>query len=230
MSVQRDLGAILSSKNKLKTTVIHDCVSLAIQKESSTLFIRKKFTIPAEIKLVGNIGNHARAKDLNTFIETVSIIINKFGRKDILFVQIGEFSKLTPDLMELVKTKKVENNILFLDKIEKASSVVPQFDVFLMTSEREGGPTSVLEAMLMGVPVVSTLVGVVPEVIKLGESGLYAPVKAAHLLATQVIEMVDNKMLQVKCSQNARQLIQKEFNSTVIAHQTKTLYEQIIQS
>ena len=229
-SVQRDLGAILSSKNKLKTTVIHDCVSLTIQKELPTFSIREKFSIPAEIKLVGNIGNHAKAKDLTTFIETVSVIVNQFDRKDILFVQIGEFSKLTPDLMELIKTKKVEKNILFLNKIEKASSVVPQFDVFLMTSEREGGPTSVLEAMLMGVPVVSTQVGVVPEVIKPGENGMFAPVKEANLLATHVIEMLDNELLHQKCSQNARELIQKEFNSNVIANQTKTLYEQLIQS
>jgi L-malate glycosyltransferase len=229
-SVQNDLGAILSAKSKVKTTVIHDCVSLAIQKDSPTISIREKYAISSEIKIVGNIGNHAKAKDLTTFINTVDIIINEMNRKDILFVQIGEFSKLTPDLMELVKSKKLEKNILFLGKLEKASSVVNQMDLFLMTSEREGGPTSVLEAMLIGVPVVSTQVGVIQEVIIPGESGFYAPVKDAMQLATKVIELLDDKMLQEKCSKNAKNLIENEFNSEIIAQKTFALYKQIMES
>jgi glycosyltransferase involved in cell wall biosynthesis len=229
-SVQNDMGAILSAKNRAKTTVIHDCVSLAIQNESPTLSIREKYAISSEIKLVGNIGNHAKAKDLTTLINTVDVVINELNRKDILFVQIGEFSKLTPVLMELVKSKKLEKNILFLDKLEKASSVVNQFDLFLMTSEREGGPTSVLEAMLIGVPVVSTQVGVIQEVIIPGESGFYAPVKEPKQLAAKVIELLDDEMLQEKCSKNAKYLIENEFNSEVIAQKTVTLYKQIIES
>lgn len=229
-SVQNDMGAILSEKNKSKITVIHDCVSLAIQNESPTIIIREKLSISKELKLVGNIGNHAKAKDLTTLIKTVDVVINQLNRKDIIFVQIGGFSKLTPELLELVKSKNIEKNILFLNKLDKASSVVNQLDLFLMTSEREGGPTSVLEAMLIGVPVVSTQVGVIKEVIIPGESGFYAPIKDSKELATKIIELLDDKVLQDKCIKNAKFLIENEFNSKVIAHETIALYKQIIES
>ena len=100
-------------------------------------------------------------------------MVNNLNRKDIKFIQIGEFTKNTPELKQLVKDKGLEDAIIFTDKIENASSLVPQFDAFLMTSQREGGPTSVLEAMLLGTPVVSTQVGVVPDVIQDGKKWFY---------------------------------------------------------
>jgi glycosyltransferase involved in cell wall biosynthesis len=63
-------------------------------------------------------------------------------------------------------------------------------DVFVMPSLFEGGPTSVLEAMAMQKPVVATSVGMVPEVIEDGRTGLVVPPGDAATLATGVIRLL----------------------------------------
>lgn len=221
-TVKRDLSKILNIKAKNKTIVIHDCISLDILNLTPTLDLRETYKIDSGFKIVGNIANHSNAKDLPTLINVVDEVVNKQNRKDIKFIQIGEFTKKTTELKQLVKDKGLENAIIFTDKIENASSLVPQLDVFLMTSEREGGPTSVLEAMLIGTPVVSTQVGVISDVIQNEENGFIAPVKDFKKLANKVLTILDDKNLQLEFTSKSKAIIKNEFTSEIIS---KILHE-----
>lgn len=227
-SVQRDLGKILNQEAKKKTVVVHDCVSIEIQSLNSSINLREAYNILFHSKIVGNIANHSNAKDLPTFINTVEVIIKDFKRNDIVFLQVGEFTKNTLHLKELVKEKGIENHIIFTDKIENASSIVNQFNVFLMTSQREGGPTSVLESMLIGVPVVSTNVGVVSEIIEDGKNGFIAPVKNYKLLAEKLLMILDNIDLQFSFSKKSKEMIVSNFTASIIANMTRKEYLKII--
>ena len=227
-SVQRDLQPILNANTKSKTVVINDCVSLDIQKLPHTLDLRKEFKIASDLKIVGNIGNHSNAKDIPTFINVVNEVVHVLKRNDIKFVQIGEYSKNTPLLKDLVKEKGLENHIIFTDKIKNASTVIEQMDVFLMTSEREGGPTSVLEAMLIGTPVVSTKVGVVSDVIQDGSNGFIAPVKDFKQLSEKVVRLLDDSDLQAVFVKDSKAIIAEKFTATYIAKCTYNLYKELI--
>lgn len=227
-NVEKDFSKILYEKNKSKTTVIHDCVSLDILNSKEVINLRDKFAINKDNFIIGNIANHTRAKDLDTFINVVDYVVNKLGRKDVVFFQIGEFSKLTSNLLEIIKEKKLENTVIFTGKIENASSLNNQFDVFLMTSQREGGPTSVLEAMLIGVPIVSTNVGVIPDVIENGSNGFIAPIKDYKDLATKIDLLLLDKNLQKKFIVESKSKIEKEFIVSKIAIQTLTEYKRIL--
>lgn len=227
-SVKRDLGKILNEKTKSKTVVVHDCVSLEILNLKPILNLRETYKIDSGFKVVGNIANHSNAKDLPTFINVVDEVVHKLNRKDIKFIQIGEFTKNTPELLQLVKDKGLEDAIIFTDKIENASSLVPQLDAFLMTSQREGGPTSVLEAMLLGTPVVSTQVGVVPDVIQDGKNGFIAPVKDFKQLANKVVILLDDKNLKSEFITKSKAIIQNDFNAENIAKQTKEEYLRVM--
>jgi glycosyltransferase involved in cell wall biosynthesis len=228
-SVERDFSEILYEKNKSKTTVINDCVSLDILNSEETINLRDKFTIGENHFIVGNIANHTRAKDLYTFINVVDYLVNELNRKEVVFIQIGEFSKYTPHLLGIVKEKKLEDFIVFTGKIESAFSLNRQFDLFLMTSMREGGPTSVLEAMLMGVPIVSTNVGVVPDVIEDGRNGFISPIMDYKDLAQKINLLLSDKNLQEKFIEESRLKIENEFLASKIAFQTLIEYKKNLQ-
>ncbi len=227
-NVERDFSGVLYKKNKFKTTVIHDCVSLDILNSKHEINLRDKFSVNKDYFIIANIANHTRAKDLDTFINVVDYLVNKLGRKEVVFFQIGEFSKLTPNLLEIVKEKKLEGFIIFTDKIVNAFSLNPQFDLFLMTSQREGGPTSVLEAMLIGVPIVSTNVGVVPDVIEDGINGFISPIKDYENLAKKIDLLLTDKNLHKKFISQSKSKIEKEFIVSKIAIQTLTDYKRIL--
>jgi glycosyltransferase involved in cell wall biosynthesis len=227
-NVETNFSEVLLPKNKHKTVVIHDCVSLNIINVKPEIDLREKYLIDNSRFIIGNIANHTTAKDLETFINVVDYLVNSLNRKEVVFFQIGEFSKLTSHLLTIAKEKKLENYIVFTDKIQNAFSLNSQFDVFLMTSQREGGPTSVLEAMLIGTPVVSTNVGVVPDVIKNGESGFISPVKDYKDLAKKIDLLLSNKTLRNEFIEKGKLIIQKEFTAPFIAKQMFLEYEKLM--
>lgn len=226
--VEDSFGKILNKKTKEKILIINDSVSLNVLDLPITLKIRDLYNIPNEKLLVGNIANHTNAKDLYTLIDVLAEIKFTHNRNDIIFVQVGEFSKKTDKLKDYAIKKGVLKDIIFMNKIINASSLNKQFDVFLLTSQREGGPTSLLEAMLMGTPTVSTKVGVVPDIVENGINGFAAEIRDAKKLAEQVIELLDDKELQNKFSSKSKELIQEKFTAAYIANQIKVEFENMI--
>jgi glycosyltransferase involved in cell wall biosynthesis len=88
-------------------------------------------------------------------------------------------------------------------------SDVPQLmaamDVFVMPSLFEGGPTTVLEAMAMGKPVVATRVGMVPEVVDDGRTGLVVDPGNARALADAVSLLLADDELRTSLGKRARE-------------------------
>jgi glycosyltransferase involved in cell wall biosynthesis len=227
-NVEKDFSKILTNKNKSKIIVINDCVSLGILNSNTDINFRDLFAIDKNDVIVGNIANHTRAKDLETFIDTADYVVNVLNQKNIRFIQVGEFTDLTNELRRKVGEKKLDNYLFFTGKIKNANVLNNQFDVFLMTSEREGGPTSVLEAMMIGVPVVTTNVGVLPEIIVDGENGFMCSVKDYKDLATKLIKLISNESLKKQFIETNKLKITKEFNSAFIAKETYLAYKKII--
>lgn len=226
--VQDSFGKTLNEETLKKTVVINDSVSLKILGESSKIDIRELYNIPKEKFIIGNIANHTNAKDLYTLIDVLAELKNNFNRKDIVFIQVGEFSKKTDRLKQYAIDKKVFKDIVFMDKVKNASSLNTQFDAFLLTSQREGGPTSLLEAMLIGIPVVSTKVGVVSDIINDGENGFMAEIKDSKLLAEKTVQLLDNKKLQKQFSEKGKAIIEEQFTAKYIAQKTLDEYKNVL--
>lgn len=229
-SVEDNFSQVLSEKNKKKLTVVPDCVPVDILNKKGKVDLREKYNVAKDGFVIGNIANHTTAKDLNTFINTADYLINVLGRKDVVFFQIGKYSKLTDEYLKLIQEKNLQNFVIFTDTIEDASSLNSQFDIFLMTSQREGGPTSVLEAMLVGVPVVTTNVGIIPDVITDGVNGFVSPIKDFENLASKINQLLDEKNLQNDFVEKSKLIIEKGFTASVIAKKTYEEYKRIINS
>ena len=124
----------------------------------------------------------------------------------------------------------MEQKIIFTGKIKDAYTLNSQFDIFLLTSQREGGPTSVLEAMLMDIPVVTTDVGVIPDIISDGENGFISAVKDYKDLALKIEILLNNTELKNKFIKSSKFKISTEFDALSIAKKTKEEYEKVFNS
>jgi len=227
-TVKDNFDNVLFSRNKLKAVVIHDCVSLDILSVKAEVNLRKQYSISVDKKLIGNIANHTDAKDLITLINVVDYIVNSLNKKDVVFFQIGEFTKKTAEYKSIVKDRKLESYIIFTGKIVNAFSLNSQFDIFLMTSQREGGPTSVLEAMLIGVPVVSTNVGIVPDVIENKVNGYSSKVKDVNDLAIKINMLLNDENLKKEFVTRSKDIILNKFTGSIIAKETLKQYEKVL--
>src|SRR5262249_30156536 len=107
-------------------------------------------------------------------------------RPDARLVLIGEGPE-REKIEDLVREKKLENNVLLLGLRKDVPRLLPAADLFLLTSVSEGIPLTVIEAMAAGLPVVSTAVGGLAEVVEDGRTGLLAPARDDAALAEKVL-------------------------------------------
>ena len=198
-------------------------------KASETAFqLREKYGITSETKIVGNIANHIEAKHLETFIHTAHQLINKEKRTDFHFVQIGNFSKRTQNLKELVVELRLQEHISFLGYIPEASNFIPQFDLMLITSESEGIPQVIYESFYHEVPVISTAVGGIPEVIEHKINGLLSPVYNHESLTENILFLMENPQLITTFAKISREKLLGNFTTEIMARETLRKYKNVI--
>lgn len=100
--------------------------------------------------------------------------------------------------------------------------------IFVCSSILDHFPISNLEALACGIPVVSTNVGAVPEVIKDGFNGLLVPPDEPLALASALKKLLESKNLRDICGHNGRRTVEKYFSWDVIWKKISQLYEQML--
>ncbi|MDT0643874.1 glycosyltransferase family 4 protein [Zunongwangia sp. F363] len=190
--------------------------------------IRKTLKIPEGKKIIGNIANHTWPKNLETFLKVAHHLIHKNDRKDVHFVQIGGFDRETPGLQKKLKELRLEEHLNFYGFLPDASSCLPAFDVLILTSKSEGLPNVIYEAAFHKIPIVSTNVGGIPEIVSHMENGLLADAFNAEKLAEQIIFMLENKETAKTFTEAAHKNLLKNFTTKQMARETLQEYKDVL--
>jgi glycosyltransferase involved in cell wall biosynthesis len=122
---------------------------------------------------------------------------------DARFLIVGE-GVHRAEYEQLAAELGVDNRVTFTGWRADVPRLLDAMDVFVMPSLFEGGPTSVLEAMAMALPVVATRVGMVPEVIDDGVTGLTVPPGDSVAIASALEELLGNPSLRHSLGTAAR--------------------------
>ncbi|WP_300438810.1 glycosyltransferase family 4 protein [Christiangramia sp.] len=223
--VREHFSKILTKKNREKLVVVYNGVKVLEQLPKADFNLRDKFNIPKDHFLIGSIANHTKAKDLPVLVETLDEIVNVQGNKKVSLIQMGQFSGLTEELKDLIKEKKLDGHIELAGFLKNASAFMPQFDMVLITSEREGGPSSLVEALHYKTPVVSTKVGVVEEVIEDGYNGYSVPIKRPQLLAEKIIPLMDKPELLKAFAERSYNIFLEKFTAERLGEATFKVYK-----
>lgn len=190
--------------------------------------LRERLKISSDRKIIGNIANHIRAKNLETLVATANRLINIENRTEFHFVQIGSFTKRTLALKELVNEAGLNDYFSFLDFQKSASGFIPQFEISLLTSQSEGIPQFIYESFYHKVPVISTNVGGIPEIIIHNENGLLAEAHDDKKLCENIVFLMDNRALIPKFAEISYQKLIQGFTSEIMAENTLQAYKNVL--
>jgi len=226
--VKREFSEILSEKNRKKLIVIYDGISILRMKSANHLLLHQIGLQDTKFKLI-NIGNHVRAKDLPTLIQMMNILVNDLGEKQVQLVQIGEFKdEITDKLQQMIDRFQLNNHVKLTGFIEDASSYLSQFDIFVMSSEREGLPLTIYEAFYKKVPVVSTKAGGIPEVISDDKNGLLVEIGDYKNMALKINQLLHNEDKQQSFCDAGYELFINNYSARQCALNTKNLYKSLL--
>ena len=130
-----------------------------------------------------------------------------------------------PDKENLIHDcKKLANelnvDVTFTGKLSKEEwiSLSNDYTIFINTTHFDNTPVSLIEAMAVGLPIVSTNVGGIPYLIKDNENGLLVNAAAVFEMVDAIKSLVNNPQLTLKFSRNSRHIIEK-FDWEIVKHQ-----------
>jgi len=101
-------------------------------------------------------------------------------------------------------------------------------DVFLLPSHNEGLPMSLLEAMACGLPVVSTRVGGIPEVVKDSVNGLLIEAGDKEALTQSIILLATEPSLRTKLGESAQETIRMHYSVEKLMPRLETIYDSLL--
>ena len=109
--------------------------------------------------------------------------------------------------------KRLENaNIPYIHKyLDNPNEVAKYYKVinlYLVTSREEGGPKAILESLASGVPLITTKVGMAPDIIKDGENGMMCDIEDIKCLINKSEEIINNSTLRNYLVNNGLKTIQ----------------------
>ncbi len=146
-----------------------------------------------------------------------------------LFIFIGS-GNINACIKELENLKVPKDNYLFLGYKDRAS--LPKYyrnaDLLVLPSLQENFPFTLLEAMACGVPSIVSDVGGSSEIVENNVNGLLIKRGSVKDIADAVIYLLDNPSVLEKVGREARKTVEQRFSSNIMALNTSSVYEQII--
>nr|WP_290907306.1 glycosyltransferase [Anoxybacillus sp.] len=172
---------------------------------------------------LGRLGKRKGTYDL---IEAIRIIKDKGLKAKFLLAGDGEIE----NIQQCIKDYNLGDYVETLGWIsgEQKLSLLQKADLFVLPSYNEGLPMAILEAMDFGLPVISTPVGGIPEVIKNEENGFLVQPGDIKELASAIEKIIVDKNVRERIGMNNKQKIKEKFDLDVLLRDLEKLYNNLI--
>jgi glycosyltransferase involved in cell wall biosynthesis len=221
--IKKQLLSYAVPRNKI--FVVHNGIDVARFSPRKKGKLKREFKISARYKIIGTIGKLSKEKGHKYFLKAATEIKKKYS--NVKFVIVGE-GALKRKLKTLAKKVKIENSVIFVGFREDIPEILDDFDIFVLSSVREGIPLVLLEALAKAKPVVSFEVGGIPEVITNGETGILVQARNYKSLAENVVSLLNKPQLAKKIAKKGQERVKKDFNLEAMTDKYQEIYQQII--
>lgn len=140
--------------------------------------VRKELGIEHDEVVVGIVANFRKEKAYDVLLDAAAQVVSENPR--VRFVSVGQ-GPLEAEIRAQHNRLGLGDRFLILGYREDATRVMSGFDIFTLSSRYEGLPVSLMEAMALGLPVVATAVGGIPEAVEGSGAVLVEPGDAGAL-------------------------------------------------
>ncbi len=188
---------------------------------------------------LGGANNLLSQDDRSKTVITVSRLEPKNGLADLIraitflsgakLLIVGGGS-LEGELKKLAQELGVVERVKFLGQVEpeEVSRYLSLATVFCRPSLSEGLGSVFLEAMAVGLPVVGTPVGGIPDFLQDGETGLFCEPGNPKSIAAAIKRLLDNPALRERLAANGQKLVKEKYDWNLIAQKMNSLFKRLI--
>jgi len=213
-----------------KMHVIKNGVDSSAYKEEDTVDSkrdkRKELKLESFQPLVGTVARLHRQKGIPYLLKAVKRMSRAFPRIKILIVGGGPLGQ---KLERMARQLDIMDYVWFMGERNDAQDLASLFDVFVLPSLWEGLPYVLMEASVLGKPIVATDVDGNREIIEDGKTGILVPARNPEKMAEAVIRLLREKDMASKLGERARKLVPPRFSLSRMVEETQSLYLKLCQ-
>jgi len=207
-----------SKKIKNKSTIIPNPVNKN--------FICEPFFGKRE-KTIVTVGRLEKQKNHELLINAFSKIANKY--RDYKLIIYGDGS-LRTNLEEQIQRLKLENRVILAGQVDEIHKVIYKSGLFVLSSDYEGMPNCLLEAMALGIPCISTdcPCGGPKEIIDNGINGILVPTNDVSKMSKAIEKIILDDDKKISYSKESNKKISLNFNPEVINKKWKDYIKRVV--
>jgi len=204
-------------------TTIHNGVDpemfdITLDKESYL----DEFDLHDKSVIIGIVARFEPQKAHEIFLQSVRRVLDK--RKDVGVLIVGDGFR-RDELQGIADDLGLRGRVIFTGVRGDVPQLLHLMDIFVLSSDWEGFPMTILEAMACGTPVVVTDVGGSREAVVDGETGLLVPPRDPEGLAKAITTLIEDPESRAEMGKKARQRFLESFTVDVMARETEQVYE-----
>jgi glycosyltransferase involved in cell wall biosynthesis len=177
------------------------------------------------VPLVAIVARLHSVKGHSFFLQAAAEVLKVIPRVRFLVVGTGPDEAVLKEMTAKLGLQEVVNFTGFITEIP---DLMADMDVLVIPSLWEGFGLTAIEAMTVGLPVVATEVGGLPEVVRPGETGILVPSSDVPSLAKGIIWVLQHPKEAAQMAENGRQIVSQQFSSKGMARKTELTYQKVM--
>ena len=162
--------------------------------------IRAELGLAPDEIVVGTVANFRAQKDYPNLLATARLLADR--EVPVRIVAVGQGPQ-EDETRALHASLGLGDRVILTGRRDDAVAVMGACDAFVMASNNEGLPVAIMEALALGLPVVSTAVGGIPEAITDDVDGLLVPARDPERLAAAITRVVTDPALRARLAAGA---------------------------
>lgn len=189
---------------------------------------RQYLNVPAEYTVILFVAPiFFERKGVWEILEAIPIVIKNHMRT--LFVFVGGDKEENAMKRHCIK-EGLQDHVFFAGHLfgKDILKIYRESDIFILPTYSEGFPLVILEAMAAGLPIVSTPVGAIPEIIEDGVNGFLVPPKNSKMLAERIILLIKDKHLREKMATNNKRKVKEKYDMRPVSRIFDEIYQEMI--
>lgn len=160
-------------------------------------------------------------KGLEVLLDAMAILVRSHPHLALTMVGDGPMAR---DLANRVTALGLDHHVTLPGHTPHVAEALAAADLFVLPSRSEAFPNAVIEAMAMGLPIVATNVGGVPELIDHGRSGILVPPDQPEALAGAIADLLLRPVFARALGRAARETVLGRYSFDRMVHQFQNLY------
>ena len=182
-----------------------------------------------ELPLVGVFSRLTRMKGIEYFLDAAAILVQ--SHLEACFVVVGDSVADVadgPDFRAELEGRAaqlgLQGRVFFTGRRSDVARLLPEFSVSVLPSLSEGLSNAILESMGAGLPVVATVVGGNPELVRQGVTGYLVPPRDAQALASAIELLLDAPARAAAFGEAGRRVVLERFSLAAMVRDTEAVY------